>query len=238
MQRKSLSGLDLHFIVNDLQLLIRGKVDAIYQDVAKANQRMLGASGQQIALAQSHINISRANEIKLAEASEKLYIANQLIEEDKAAITLFSKELEATKALLSQTETMLIQVNDRSVDVNNQLQALKTQGPSQTALLAGAQSVMSVAGAKALITNYREQINSIKGEMKRLKKEELAAREMSMIQIDEQKLLLGNNGYFVKDGESIEVDVDRYQSLTADQSGVSGNSQINNDVEINVTFFE
>src|SRR3989338_3392409 len=102
----------------------------IYGDITKANDAALGASNQQALISQNAINLYRGNEIKLAQASEKLVIASRLIQEDKAAIDLFSKELEATKTLLAQTETMLIESNDRNVVVTNQLSAFQGQAPA------------------------------------------------------------------------------------------------------------
>src|SRR3989338_11605382 len=65
----------------------------IYNDIIKANEESISSSNRQALLSQSVLNLYRGNEIKLADASEKLVIASRLIQEDKAAINLFSQEL-------------------------------------------------------------------------------------------------------------------------------------------------
>ena len=52
--------------------------NGIYRDVANANQTLLGISGQQTALSGTYLNLYQGNNIKLAEATEKLNIAVQL----------------------------------------------------------------------------------------------------------------------------------------------------------------
>jgi len=211
--------------------------NGIYRDVATANQNMLGISSQQTVLAATSINLYRGNEIKLAEATEKLNIASQLIEEDKVAIALFSQELEATKALLSQTETMLIQANDRNVEINNELQALRARGgiiSSQQAFIAD-KNIMSIASAQSLMSTYRMRIKSVKNEIKRLKGANRAARSVAIAQIDGQKLQVGNNGYIVKDGQFVHVDEGRYSDLKISRPGTW---QAEQNISIDVTFFD
>jgi len=209
--------------------------NGIYRDVTTANQRMLGISGQQTTLSKSYVNLYRANEIKLVKSSEKLNIANQLIAEDKLAISLFTQELEATQALLSQTETMLIQANDR----NNALQALNAQGgvgtiSSEQALIAD-ENIMSIADAQSLMSTYQMKIKSVKNQIKRIKGENRIARTAAIAQIDDQKERIGNNGYIIKEGQIIKVDEGRYNSLRISRPGAW---QADRNVAIDVTFFE
>jgi hypothetical protein len=209
----------------------------IYRDITAANERMLSVSGQQTALSGSYVNLYRSNELKLAAATEKLNISNQLIEEDKAVIALFTQELEATKALLSQTETMLIQANDRNIEITNQLQATRSQGraiSSQQALIAE-ENIMSIADAQSLMSAYRLKIKSVKNEINRLKGGNLAARAAAISQIDEQKLQIGNNGFIIKDGQTVQVDQSEYNNLKISRPGTW---QGNRNVAIDVTFIE
>ena len=210
--------------------------NGIYSDITTANQRMLGISGQQPMINQSYRNLYRANEVELTAATDKLNIASQLIEEDKAAISLFSQELEATKALLNQTETMLIQANDRNVElqtlVNQKTGQIGFQEPGQV------ENIATLADANSLISEYQFRIRSIKGEMSRLKNEGRVARAEKSAYIDDQKLLLGNNGYIIQDGQVVQVDEETYQSLSIGQLQGFNSSTANKDVEIDVTFFE
>ena len=220
----------------------------IYGDITKANDAALGASNQQALISQNAINLYRGNEIKLAQASEKLVIASRLIQEDKAAIDLFSKELEATKTLLAQTETMLIESNDRNVVVTNQLQAFQgQQAPIQvqqtgqgvvTGQMLGDGSIDSIEEAKGLMVEYKTQITSIKSEMKLLQQEERTARNAAIELLDNQRLQLGNNGFLKRDGEDVWVDEEQFRSMTIDNISAFRGAQADSNVEINIQFVE
>ena len=209
----------------------------IYKDVTAANEKMLSVSSQQAALSEGYLNLFRANEIKLTDATERFDVASQLIQENRVAIALFTEELEATQALLSQTETMLIQANDRNIEMSRTLQTLSAQGgsisPQQTAIADG--NIMSVTVAQSLISDYYMKIKSVKGEIKRLKSEDRSARITAIAQIDDQKLQIGNNGYFIKNGQTVQVNERQYNDLKVSRPGAWLAEQ---NVSIDVTFFE
>lgn len=211
--------------------------NGIYNDVRVANSQMEGVAGQQIALSDSYFNLWRANAIELERANDKLAIANQLLEEDKAAIALFSQELEATKALLSQTESMLIEANEKNAEITAQLAAVNANGgvatPEQMQI--AEENIMTIADAKSMMSVYRDKIKAVKGEIKRIKAENNAARQTAIAEFDTQRMEIGNNGYMLKDGEIIRVDQSKYSELSV---GRPGTWQPNNSVAIDVTFYE
>lgn len=207
----------------------------IYRDVTATNQRMFAASSQQAILTQDYAKLYQVSEVNLAQKTEKLSIASQLIQQERAALVLFSKELEATRALLDQTEAMLINANGRNVELSGEIQALQAKIQAQIARDVSAVAIFNV---EVSMSEYRLKLQSIKNEMKRLKKKERVARAAATAQMDEQRLLLGNNGYFIKSGQPVRVDEEKYQNLYADGAQGSTASQVNNEAEINVTFFE
>lgn len=226
----------------------------IYQDVTSVNNKMMAFSGQQAMLTRNYSNLYRSNKIELTQAEGKLSVAHELIEKERAAIALFSRELEATRALLDQTETILITTSGRNVELDTEVKTLKTQMATQaqehalaqaeaqdrvqTLTEAAREDIVTRDNAKILIEEYRLKMQSIKGEMKQFKQEDLAARTAAILQLDNQKLQLGNNGYFVKDGQVVAVDEDQYLNLTVNEFSESVAAQPERKVEIDVTFFE
>jgi len=208
---------------------------AIYRDVNVVNQRMFGVSGAQAALVKNYARLYQDSELNLAQKTRQLDIANQLVEKERAALVLFSKELEATRALLDQTEVMLTEADGRNAELNHEIQALQTQVRSQ---ITQDVDVTSISGLKSSMAEYRLKLQSIKQEMRRLKAQERMARAAALAQMDEQRMLLGNNGYFIKGGQSVQVDEQQYQHLGTGGIQNSAASQANPNVEINVTFFE
>jgi hypothetical protein len=212
----------------------------IYRDVTRVNREILEVSGQQAVLTQSYAQIQRYNEAKLTLARERLAIADQLIQEDKSAINLYAKELEATRILLGQTETMLTRSNDRNVELKNQLEALQGvgPGPDKPAWVSAQRGAANTSDIKTSIAEYRAQLRFIKEQISRLKKEGRAARGVFLAQVDNQKLLLGNQGFFTKDGQSVQVDEEKYQRLTIDNDLESVVTPPGRGIAIDVTFVE
>ena len=94
---------------------------------------------------------------------------------------------------------------------------------------------MSVTVAQSLISDYYMKIKSVKGEIKRLKSEDRSARITAIAQIDDQKLQIGNNGYFIKNGQTVQVNERQYNDLKVSRPGAWLAEQ---NVSIDVTFFE
>ncbi|MCK5012921.1 MAG: PilZ domain-containing protein [Candidatus Omnitrophica bacterium] len=207
----------------------------IYRDVIRANQKMFTASAQQTTLTQNYMRLYRTSEASLVAKTEKLNIANEIIAQDKAALALFSKELEATGALLNRTEEMLTESNERNTELNNEIALLQAQVQAQ---MARQESVAAVANVEMSMAEYRLKLQSIKNEMRLLRNKERAARAAALAKIDDQKLQLGNNGYFVKEGQMVRVNEEQYKRLDVDDSLNPVIEQANRKVEIDVTFFD
>ncbi|MCK5503848.1 MAG: PilZ domain-containing protein [Thermodesulfovibrionia bacterium] len=207
----------------------------IHRDITRANQRMSGVSAQQAVLTQNYSRLYRASEASLVDKTEKLNIANEIIAQNKAALVLFSKELEATGALLNRTEEMLTEANGHNAKLNNEIAALQAQVQAQ---MAREESVAAVADVEMSMEEYHLKLQSIKNEMGLLRDKERAARVAAFAELDNQKRLLGNNGYFVKEGRTVRVNEEQYKRLEADRFPNSVTTQANRKVEINVTFFD
>ena len=242
----TITGLVLCAVFMGLMIYIIAFSAMIYNDVSRANEVALGSSNQQVMLSQNAINLYRGNEVKLAEASEKLVIASRLIQEDKTALDLYAQELDATKALLAQTETMLIEANDQNVVMNNQLQEFQSLGtapdqrsaqlPATAGVALGDGSLDSIDEARTLLTEYKTQINNVKGEIKRLVQEERATRDATIEFLESQRFQIGNNGFIIRDGANVQVDESQFQSLTIGNLPALGDIPAAREVEIDIQF--
>jgi hypothetical protein len=207
----------------------------IYQDITKVNQKMFGVSIQQAAIIKDYIRLYRASEANLADKTEQLDIANQIIEENKTALALFAKELEATGALLNRTEEMLTDANTHNAELSNEILALQAQVEAQ---IAKDKSDVALANVELSMAQYRKKLQEIKNQMQQLKNKEYLARVAAQAEIDNQRMKLGNNGYIVKSGEVVKVNEEQYRNAVANQPPVPDVGKANRKVEIDVTFFE
>ncbi len=207
----------------------------IYQDVTRANNNMARTSAQQAVLTRNYTRLYKASEANLAVQTKKLEIANEIILQDQAALALFSKELEATGSLLNRTEEMLSESKSRNVELSNEIAVLQAQVQAQMAREA---SAVAVADVEMSMAQYRLKLQSIKNEMRLLRDKEHAVKVAALVELDNQKLQLGNNGYFVKGGQKVWVNEERYKRLDADRFQTPVTEQVNRKVEIDVTFFD
>jgi hypothetical protein len=207
----------------------------IYQDVTRTNQNLIGVSGQQAVLTQNYIRMYRVSEANLADKTAKLDIANRIIEENRVALALFSKELEATGALLDRTEMMLTDANVRNAELNNEILALQAQVEAQ---MAKDKSDAALVSVQLSMAEYRMKLQDIKNQMRQLKIKEHAARVAAQAEIDTQRMQLGNNGFLVKQGQIVQVNQDQYNRIDTMTAPAPIAAQPGRKAEINVTFFE
>ncbi|MBN1870369.1 MAG: PilZ domain-containing protein [Candidatus Omnitrophica bacterium] len=209
--------------------------NGIYRDITKANQKAIDVAAQQAILTQNYIRLYKASEAHLAVSTEKLEVANEIIAQDKAAIALFSKELEATGALLSRTEEMLTESNIRNDELNMEIAALQAQVATQRARQV---TMAAVTDVEMSMAEYRLKLQSIKNEMRQLKDREHAARVAALAELDRQKMLLGNKGYFIKEGQVVRINEEQFKRLNEGEISDSAAPVANRKVEIDVTFFD
>lgn len=163
-------------------------------------------------------------------------------EETLANVT---QELDTTKGLLSQTETMLNQVKIENVSLLDQVAALQSaqQIENQVNQLKDASAkannelisinaqmrtldsnFTSVDKGREMLALLGQKIAEIKGRIRGIKHEAFLARKAAQDEMDRLALLNGNQGYVVKDGQIFQPQ--------------AAQSQSNPNVNINVSFFE
>jgi len=214
----------------------------IYRKVTAANSMMAGVAAHQTSLTRNTSRRLQMAEANLTNQSEKLQIARQIIAEDKLALSLFAKDLDATQALLGSTEEMLTeskvenaQLSEQNTQLSTEIAALQAEVQAQLAKQA---SAAAVANVEMSMAEYRLKLQSIKDKMRQLKDKDRAARFAAVARMDAQKSKIGNNGYFVKKGRTVNVNEDQYNRLDVASFTTPATQNVNRDVEINVTFFD
>lgn len=145
-------------------------------------------------------------------------------------LELVSKELDSTKSMLRETEALLTQAQQENLvlkgdpeamsnmqklfgnqaaasknveDLQKQNEAYVGQLSQLRGELTNYQTnVSDIKEAKSMISELKSKIREVRDKMRSLKKDAEQAREAAQIERDRQLLLLGNNGFVIKDGES------------------------------------
>jgi len=150
-------------------------------------------------------------------------------------LELVSKELASTKNMLSETEALLAQAQEenkvlkgdpqamanmqkllgnQSVVAARNIDTLKKQNEeydNELMRLKGdltnfQANVGDVRQGRSLIVEMKQKIREVKERMRLLKKEAAEARVAAQKERDRQLILLGNNGYLIKDGELVTAE--------------------------------
>jgi len=236
----------------------------IYQDISRSNEQLLSNFTQQAALTQSYSHRYHATALQLLSVGGELEATRQLYVESEGMLKTVTEELASTKAILVQTESMLVSARAGTADLQAaaQVAALVDVDPAQrneientVALLqeknvqlvremATLQSqftflsgdIKNTDEGRMLVVLYRTKIKDVKGRIKHFREEARGVRVAAGQERDRIKLLLGNNGYFMKDGTTVKVDEEKYRAvgqIVAPQAAPAAR-----EVNIDVTFFD
>ena len=168
-----------------------------------------------------------------------------LYHQTEVSLVNTTQELDTTKGMLTQTETLLNQAKAENTNLQDQVLALKNAqqigdqvnqlneasvkanqelGALQTQLKAVDGSFDSVEEGRKRLVLLQEKIQSIKNRIRDIKHDAFLARKAAQDEVDRIALLNGNQGFLVKDGQDFKP-----QDVKA---------QENPNVNINVSFYE
>jgi len=224
----------------------------------------LGESQAALVLTQQQYEQSQ---VQLSQTQQMLSDTRKLYEESTLMITGVSAELEETKGILIETQGLLAQAKEQYAklegdtqslkDINaQQLAQTKTELETNISSLEGQNSELSdrlnavkyqlnyfegnfnsLDEGRTLLSLYHSRIKLVKSKINEIKVQAKEARRKALIEMDKLKSALGNNGFLVKEGKIVKVDMEKYDSVriptvTGDSSPTSPK------VEIDVTFVE
>ncbi len=159
---------------------------------------------------------------------ENTLLAYQLLsgtyEKQSSLTETYARELSTTKGLLFQAQTdlelakaeigELTARTDQLTESNNNYQAMISQLEEKNAQLAKDMqalqerlsyldgNVKDLAEAKNLIGEYKDKFRLVKGKIRAFNRQAFEAKVAAQKEKDRIAMLLGNNGYLVKDGKS------------------------------------
>ena len=200
---------------------------SIYKDMAETNKKMQNVLEKQTALYKT--------------TRLELVTTKSLYEENQKMLQTVSSDLERTKAILTQTETMLTSaktqnqklVENSKIFKSNEQKLLKIRDElrQQVALLEDQNSkmknemklleekarlfdgnILDTPEGKALLISFHQRMVVVKKRIKQFRREADQIQTAAVKEKDRLRTILGNNGYFMKDGQDIQVDYKRYES--------------------------
>jgi len=216
----------------------------IYQNMTKANDNMSDSTVGQAFLVRDYSH-------KYTDAKTRLTAVQKAYEESQTMLENVTNDLNATKLTLAQTEEMLSKTKAELAGMNTEFARSKSKFENKIKILQEKSiemeneivqltkkisyyegNVADIKEGKALLNLYKDKMKLVKNKIHSFQIEAREIRISAMKERDRIRSILGNNGYFVKGGQAVKVDMEKYESATVEsiQSGQK--------FEVDVSFFE
>jgi hypothetical protein len=195
-----------------------------------SNQSWVSTSNKQSELQ----NISQ---LKIASLQVELEATKELYEQTQQMLHAVTGELDTTKNVLAETEKMLgdargeisklkammaqmeakygqqiTELESRNTELTNELAALKAKIDYYEG------NVKDMQEAKEWMQMYKSRLRFVKSRISFFKKEAQVVRKAAQKEKDRIRLMLGNNGYLVRDGKPVDVDQEKYDAAGSEPS--------------------
>src|SRR3989338_818377 len=175
----------------------------IFQDVSRSNEGLLATATQQADLTREYQRLYADTTRRLADVTLELNQTTALYQEAQNQLQSTQHELTMAKFILSETEGLLAQAQARAI-------------PQAAQVALTPDMVHNVQDGRALIASYRDRIQEVAALINQLKYENRLARISVLAERDRVRLMYGNQGYFVKSGQPVQVDEQQYQAASFD----------------------
>lgn len=221
----------------------------IYKDLYISNQNMSVLAGQQASLTRVYQGLYAETALQLEDVTQELDQTTYLYQQSQRMLGYASRELAAVKALLAQTEDMLALAQTENIQFKKGQEAvalLRAKDVRLTDELALAKSeldkyaadVSGIQEGKKLISLYHDQIRAVKAQIKDIRRGARRTRIAALRERDAVKMRLGNNGYIVKDGQMVKVDMEQYQQVQNVNALPAASASALPKVKVDVTLFQ
>jgi hypothetical protein len=239
----------------------------IYTKRVEVTDRLSEVSDQQAILTQSYANRYHAVQLQLISTTEELNATKQLYQDSQVMLDSVNLELVETRAVLAEAEKMIMELGGESSILKGKINSigeltkeninafksnlsaaiadleLKNKTLSEELGVLEAKisyyegNVKDIDDGKKWIEFYRGKLGIVKTKIRDFRHEAEKIRVSAQKEKDRIRLLLGNNGYFMKNGAAVKVDAEKYNAamMTPEIEEKLKDSSSRN-VEVNVDF--
>ncbi|HLF18134.1 MAG TPA: PilZ domain-containing protein [Candidatus Omnitrophota bacterium] len=236
----------------------------IYQGFSTSTERLLDTSGKQAALTRNYAQRYQESQQQLAATQQELAATKELYKQSESQLSSATQELNETKMILAQTEAMLVEAKssqnnlqtvvseneaqfansraqfekDMAVLQEENIQLQKEVATLQEQLSFYEGNVKNIDEGYVLVNIYRERMAVVQDKIKDFKRQARDLKRKVQNERDRIQLNLGNNGFMVREGQAVKVDMEKYLAVETADISLDEATVVENTVEINVTNFE
>lgn len=218
-------------------VLVQGELDQV-KIMFSQNQNLL--TGVQQELMQAKNMVAETGQL-LAEAKLK----NEQLQNQMRGISADNEKIQAqlqnlskineerVQKLTAEFEKQIIDLQEKNFTLGSEL----SDTQAKLSYLQG--NVRNIPEGRELIKTYRQKLRLVKQKINVFKGETKKLRDSAQNERDRIKLIVGNNGYFMKDGEAVDVDFEKYNSIDKSPvESVSDQEPASKKVDVDVTIVD
>ena len=230
-------------------------VYSIYKNNLQSQAVLFRSSDQQAFVSRSYARQYREAQAQLTAVTAELEATKALYQESQKILDQVNLELTETKSVLAQTQGLLSQAHQEleqhKITSDEQLKALQrtiamledqnrqlnqdiVTLEEQVRYFSG--NVKNIKEGKDLLALYKANAKVVKARIQSFEREAKIVKWRADEERDRIRLILGNNGYFVKDGQAVVVDEAKYKSATL--SNPAQPATPNQNIKVDVQFVE
>lgn len=260
------AGIILVVSMASLLAFILWQGSDVYSKRVKTVDRLAEVSTQQALLTQSYANRYHAVQLQLISTTEELNATKALYQDSQLMLEGVNRELVETRAVLAEAEKMIVALGGNSSVLKGRISSIgdltkesldsfkndltialaelekknKTLSEELTVLENKIKyyegDVKNIDESNKLIEFYRSKLKVVKAKIKDFRSEAEKARISAQKERDRIRLLLGNNGYIMRNGETVKVDEAKYNAAMMTPEMESQLKDSSRNVEVNVDF--
>ncbi|MFA5088707.1 MAG: PilZ domain-containing protein [Candidatus Omnitrophota bacterium] len=212
---KSIVGSVLVLVMFTMSVFVVYQHMQNYSNIQASHEVLSGAYEHQQILSQTYAGQVNSLRAELTEAQQFLADAKAANADLQAMVNDYQNQLIQNKA---EFDRIIADLNDKNAQLNSELAVVR----ERLRIFEG--DIRDLEEGRSTLSLYRSKWRLIKGKMGALKREAYLAKVTAQNERDRVEMLMGNNGYLVKDGKN-------YQPNQMD-------AQSPRNVEIDVQFYK
>jgi len=192
-QFRSIIGGVLFITMIALSMFVVIQHNQNYENIQRSHQLMSSSYQGQTAISQTYMAQIKSTKIMLAEAEGII----SSLESEKAQLQALVSTSSQDRAALDK---MIAGLNTKNAQLSNEVASLKQR------LSVLEDDIHTINDGVTRIALFKNKIRGVRVRMREIRRESHYAKIAAQAEKDRLGLLLGNNGYFVKDGKSFHPD--------------------------------
>ena len=135
-------------------------------------------------------------------------------DEEKKALSARIAELEKERAGdKTEMQGAIALLEEKNQQLTAELQQLQNKWISMTS-----ENIQTEAEARSLLEAYQAEVAKVKGRLEHFRQQARQIRQDALVERDRIQAELGNNGYFVRNGKQVNVDLEKYRTAGLDKA--------------------